>query len=155
MQAQAGGPWSPQQRYWLQALGCNVMRVVGDEEPLAEPAAPVDEPARPERMQVRQGSPVERDVAPPAPRRAPPVSPEPRVAEPAAAPAAQPRHGAMRRPAALPDRLQLAVLRASGLPPTDPRVQALLAEWPSEMLRADPSAKRRLWPLLRALRRPA
>lgn len=157
-QAPAASPWSPRQRYWLQALGHGVLRVAGaeDEAPtvMEEEAAPAPAraPGRP--------APLGRDVAVQAPaaqpprRRAPVASVE---AEPATvqAAASQARHGGMRRPAGLPDRLQLAVLRASGLPPTDPRAQALLAEWPSERLRGDPAAKRALWPLLRALRRPA
>src|SRR5690606_41691399 len=36
MQATVGSPWSPRQRYWLQALGCSVLRVAGAEEELAE-----------------------------------------------------------------------------------------------------------------------
>ena len=60
----------------------------------------------------------------------------------------------MRRPVRLPDRLQLALLRASGLDPSDPAAQEAMAQWPVDRLRADPVAKREFWPRLRALRRP-
>ena len=59
----------------------------------------------------------------------------------------------MRRPAPLPDRLGLALLRASGLDPSDPGTQALMAQWPLEALRGDGRAKRAFWPQLRALRK--
>ena len=61
----------------------------------------------------------------------------------------------MRRPAPLPDRLGLALLRASGLDPSDPGTQALMAQWPLEALRGDARAKRAFWPQLRALRKRA
>ena len=51
------------------------------------------------------------------------------------------------------DRLQLALLRASGLDPSDPAAQAAMAQWPVERLRQDPAAKRAFWPQLRALRK--
>ena len=53
----------------------------------------------------------------------------------------------------MPDRLMLALLRASRLDPNDPATQALMASWPLAQLRADPAAKRALWPQLRALRK--
>ena len=59
----------------------------------------------------------------------------------------------MRRPAPLPDRLGLALLRASGLDPADPDTQARVAQWPLEALRGDGRAKRAFWPQLRALRK--
>ncbi|MBJ7516859.1 MAG: hypothetical protein JHC82_11795, partial [Stenotrophomonas sp.] len=52
-----------------------------------------------------------------------------------------------------PHRLQIALLRASGCNPNDPQTQALMDSWPLDTLRADPAAKRALWPTLRALRR--
>jgi hypothetical protein len=61
-----------------------------------------------------------------------------------------------RRPAArLPDRLQIALLRASGCNPNLPETQALMDSWPLAELRGNPPAKRALWPQLRALRRAA
>lgn len=59
----------------------------------------------------------------------------------------------MRRPARLPDRLQLAMLRASGLDPADPAALEAMAQWPVDRLRGDGTAKRAFWPQLRALRR--
>ncbi len=53
----------------------------------------------------------------------------------------------------LPDRLQIALLRASGCNPNDPATQALMDSWPLDQLRRDPAAKRALWPQLRALRK--
>ena len=55
--------------------------------------------------------------------------------------------------AAMPDRLMLAVLRASGLNPNAPDTQARMATWPLATLRSDPAAKRALWVELRALRK--
>ncbi|HET6395425.1 MAG TPA: hypothetical protein VFF91_01130, partial [Pseudoxanthomonas sp.] len=66
---------------------------------------------------------------------------------------AVPARPAARRTARLPDRLQLALLRASGLDPSDPATQAQMQSWPVEELRGDPAAKRAFWPRLRALRR--
>ncbi len=53
----------------------------------------------------------------------------------------------------LPDRLQIALLRASGCNPNDPQTRALMDSWPLDELRANPAAKRALWPQLRELRR--
>ncbi|MEE7547555.1 alanine acetyltransferase, partial [Xanthomonas sp. Kuri4-1] len=55
----------------------------------------------------------------------------------------------------LPDRLQMALLRACGRNPADPQTQQLMATWPLAELRGNPAAKRALWPQLRALRRKA
>jgi hypothetical protein len=59
----------------------------------------------------------------------------------------------MRRPAQRPDRLQRAMLRASGLDPADPGARAAMAQWPIDRLRGNGAAKRAFWPQLRALRR--
>jgi hypothetical protein len=70
-------------------------------------------------------------------------------------PAARPLPGGnARQPVVrLPDRLQIALLRASGCNPNDPATQALMDSWPLDQLRQDPAAKRALWPQLRALRK--
>ncbi|WP_313495903.1 alanine acetyltransferase, partial [Stenotrophomonas sp.] len=47
----------------------------------------------------------------------------------------------------------LRMLRASGCNPNDPQTRALMDSWPLAELRANPAAKRALWPQLRALRR--
>lgn len=148
-------PWSPQQRYWLQALGHTVYREAGAEpEPVAPVAAAAAMPAMDaidarEAMPPRPRPSADRDIAP---RRAPPALDEaPAAASPA--PAAAPRAAGGRRPSGLPDRLQLALLRASGLDPSDPAAQAAMAQWPVQQLRGDAAAKRAFWPQLRALRR--
>ena len=146
--------WSPQQRRWLQALGYSVLRLGGGGD--AAEAAPEPAPvAAPEHAPARERRPVDeyrhdRDVAPV--RRAPPPPVTPAAPEPDNVPAA-PVRGALRRPPRLPDRLQLAMLRASGLDPADPAAQALMAGWPVDELRGNPAAKRAFWPKLRALRR--
>ena len=121
-------PWSPQQRRWLQALGHAVLRMGGDAVDAAPEidaaAAPVDQ--RPGIVAATQTAPV---------------------------PDAAAARGAMRRPQRLPDRLQLALLRASGLDPSDPAAQETMAQWPVDRLRGDGAAKRAFWPQLRALRR--
>jgi len=53
----------------------------------------------------------------------------------------------------MPDRLQIALLRASGCNPAEPDTQALMASWNLDELRGSAAAKRALWPQLRALRR--
>ncbi|KLD78729.1 hypothetical protein Y886_08800 [Xanthomonas hyacinthi DSM 19077] len=55
----------------------------------------------------------------------------------------------------LPDRLQIALLRACACNPNDPATQALMATWPLAELRGNAAAKRALWPQLRALRKQA
>ncbi|WP_066093737.1 hypothetical protein [Xanthomonas massiliensis] len=138
--AGAGMPWSPQQLAWLQAMG-HVVYLSPEAVPLAPPVADAVDTAAPSRPATRTAA------SPAAPvRRAPP------------APASTPlrhapdagRGGAAMR---LPDRLHIALLRASGRGPADPQVQALLQACSLADLRADPAAKRALWPRLRALRR--
>lgn len=141
-EAAAGMPWSSEQLSWLQALG-HVVYLDRDsvvEAPMPGRGLEADTPAA---VQV----PVER-AAPP--RRQAPMAPE--APSPALAPepsASAPRRGRT----GLPDRLQIALLRASGLNPNDPATQTLMATWPLAELRANPRAKRALWPQLRALRK--
>lgn len=142
----AASPWSPQQRRWLQALGHVVWRQGGDEVPAAPDGDHVADVTRP----VRSPAPVPAArMVDDAPRRAPaaPVPADAPIAVPAAA------RPAMRRPPRLPDRLQLAMLRASGLDPADPAALEAMAQWPVDRLRGDGAAKRAFWPQLRALRR--
>jgi len=141
-----GDLWSSEQRSWLQALGHTVF--VDRDEPIE---ALAEAPASEER----EAAPALRPQAPAAPmmpapvRRAPAAPPQTAEAAPDASMAAAPRRGRV----GLPDRLQLALLRASGLNPSDPATQALMETWPLAELRANPRAKRALWPQLRALRR--
>ncbi|MFT4247788.1 MAG: hypothetical protein QM581_07085 [Pseudomonas sp.] len=130
--------WSDLQLSWLQALGHTVYL---DRAAVVTAAAPVVDAAPVREMAV---------PTTPARRSAPVVPPDvPSEAEPVQRPA-------MRRGrAGLPDRLQIALLRACGCHPDHPETQRLMASWPLEALRADPAAKRALWPQLRLLRRGA
>ena len=89
--------------------------------------------------------------AAPPPRREAPQAPAPEIPVTTASkpPGAGRRTGGLR----MPDRLQIALLRASGCNPNDPQTRVLMDSWPLAELRADPAAKRALWPQLRALRR--
>nr|WP_219634010.1 DNA polymerase III subunit psi [Stenotrophomonas maltophilia] len=117
-------------------------------------AAPPAEPARagtaPSSREPRaESAPAARQERP-APRRETPVS------APDTAPAASrplPGGNARQPVVRLPDRLQIALLRASGCNPNDPATQSLMDSWPLDQLRHDPAAKRALWPQLRALRK--
>ena len=110
--------------------------------PLAESAAP-----------VRQSRPAPAMDAPAPVRRSAPRTVE--EGAPAPVPAATPaRAGGGRRAAVrMPDRLQIALLRASGCNPAEPDTQALMASWNLDDLRSSAAAKRALWPQLRALRK--
>lgn len=151
--ASGGSPWSSQQRRWLQALGHVVYRAGGEAEEPASVEMETTPGASSSGAATRRTSPVE--PQPPhemraAPRRAPQDTPAVVDPIPEPGPMAQ---AAPRRVARLPDRLQLAMLRASGLDPADPAAQAAMAQWPVETLRGDAAAKRAFWPQLRALRR--
>ncbi|APP79414.1 hypothetical protein [Xanthomonas hortorum] len=148
--------WSDLQVSYLQALGHTVyldrdtvdaLPALADVVERAPVAAPVAAPMRVERAVqapsvAHAAAPVARRTAPAAPAEAPRA---PNTA-PSAAPPRRSRVG-------LPDRLQIALLRASGCNPGDPNTQALMATWPLAELRGNPAAKRALWPQLRALRR--
>ncbi|HEY0334696.1 MAG TPA: alanine acetyltransferase [Stenotrophomonas sp.] len=139
--------WSGEQLSWLQALGHTVyldrslpaeMPASSSAEVVEATAAPAPAPSMPPMAAAR-----------PAARRAPESPAEEVARDPAAAAvvAAPTRRGR------LPDRLQLALLRASGLNPGDPATRTVMDTWPLAELRADPQAKRALWSQLRALRR--
>jgi len=158
--------WSPAQQAWLQAMGYTVYhdgQLAAEMDAalqlsVAEATASAPVPAEATRAAPpsMQRAPSQRGAAPePRLERAPP-----RIAVPVAAPdtvpaAARPLPtGNARQPLVrLPDRLQIALLRASGCNPNDPATQALMDSWPLEQLRRDPAAKRALWPQLRALRK--
>ena len=165
--AAGDSPWSPRQRYWLQALGHVVYRhgEVATETPVVADVAevaPAEAFARPSAAGARAVPPARPqppDWRDDAPRRAPSLD---EATVPARVPADAAHAGteagarqatAARRMPRLPDRLQLALLRASGLDPSDPAAQAAMAQWPVERLRQDPAAKRAFWPQLRALRK--
>ncbi|WP_312685216.1 hypothetical protein [Stenotrophomonas chelatiphaga] len=158
--------WTPAQQAWLQAMGYSVLHegTLAAELEAAAAAAAMAQAIEPQSVELSVAPVASRPAvtrqAPPAPRTAPePVAPRTPVApRPAAGDQsdtdAPPRANAARRPSVrLPDRLQIALLRASGCNPNDPQTQALMDSWPLDALRADPAAKRALWPTLRALRR--
>ncbi|MCR6686476.1 hypothetical protein [Pseudoxanthomonas sp.] len=171
--AAGDSPWSPRQRYWLQALGHVVYRhgEVATEAPVEADVTPAEAFAGAGAADARARAASPARPQPPdwrddAPRRAPSLDdaagvrerPVPSARVPADAAQAGTEAGARQATAArrmprLPDRLQLALLRASGLDPSDPAAQAAMAQWPVERLRQDPAAKRAFWPQLRALRK--
>lgn len=157
--------WSPAQQAWLQAMGYTVYH---DGQLAAEldaalqlsvaeaeaSAAPEPEPVRANAAPVRDVSagtaPAARQERPAPPRRETPVT----APDTAPAPSRPLTGGNAREPVVrLPDRLQIALLRASGCNPNDPATQALMDSWPLDQLRRDPGAKRALWPQLRSLRK--
>ena len=158
--------WSPAQQAWLQAMGYTVYHdgqlaaemdaalQLSVAEATASALVPV-EAARTAPPSM-QHAPSQRGAAPePRLERAPPRTAVP-VAAPDTVPAAArplPTGNARQPLVRLPDRLQIALLRASGCNPNDPATQALMDSWPLEQLRRDPAAKRALWPQLRALRK--
>jgi hypothetical protein len=119
-------PWSAEQREWLQAMGHQVWSVT-------EPGAATAGPAASERALAEPAADEASAPARPA-----------RSAERASA-AAPPRPTS-------PDRLMQAVLRAAHREAGDTAVSALVPD--AAVLRASAAAKRALWPLLRAMRRP-
>jgi hypothetical protein len=158
--------WSPAQQAWLQAMGYTVYH---DGQLAAEmdaalqlsvaeatASAPVPVEAARSAPPSMQHAPSQRGAAPePRLERAPPRTAVP-VAAPDTVPAAArplPTGNARQPLVRLPDRLQIALLRASGCNPNDPATQTLMDSWPLEQLRRDPAAKRALWPQLRALRK--
>ncbi|MEN4956563.1 hypothetical protein [Stenotrophomonas indicatrix] len=158
--------WSPAQQAWLQAMGYTVYH---DGQLAAEmdaalqlsvaeatASAPVPVEATRAAPPSMQHAPSQRGAAPePRLERAPPRTAVP-VAAPDTVPAAArplPTGNARQPLVRLPDRLQIALLRASGCNPNDPATQTLMDSWPLEQLRRDPAAKRALWPQLRALRK--
>lgn len=154
--------WSPAQQAWLQAMGYTVYH---DGQLAAELDAALQLSVAEAAAATTAAEPVssrppavrdERGAAGPPPERAAPARAAPPVSAPDTVPAvARSAHGGnARQPVVrLPDRLQIALLRASGCNPNDAATQALMESWPLEQLRRDPAAKRALWPQLRALRK--
>lgn len=157
--------WSPAQQAWLQAMGYTVYHdgqlaaeldaalqlSVAEADAAAAPAveqvrAPIA-PAREPPVEAKPGSRQERPA--PTRRETPVTAPDTAPATARPLPGGNARQPVVR----LPDRLQIALLRASGCNPNDPATQALMDSWPLDQLRQDPAAKRALWPQLRALRK--
>ncbi|MFT4257022.1 MAG: alanine acetyltransferase [Pseudoxanthomonas sp.] len=136
--------WTVEQHRWLATLGHTVwMQGALPEVVTAEPAAQVRPAAPPPVVASAQ-----RQFGAPARKSAPPPMPS---TERDHAPVA----AASRRPATgVPDRLHMALIRASGINPNAPGMAEVIAQWPSPAeLRGNPAAKRALWPRLRALRK--
>lgn len=154
--------WSPAQQAWLQAMGYTVYH---DGQLAAELDAALQLSVAEAAAATTAAEPVssrppaardERGAAEAPPERAAPARAAPPVSAPDTAPAVAraTQGGNARQPVVrLPDRLQIALLRASGCNPNDAATQALMESWPLEQLRRDPAAKRALWPQLRALRK--
>ena len=147
--------WSPAQQSWLQAMGYTVF-VDGSVAPEAVVlpevelhAAPVAEPPVP----VRPARPAPSADAPAPVRRSAPRTVEEGAPSSPPAPTPVRASGGRRAAVRMPDRLQIALLRASGCNPAEPDTQALMASWNLDELRGSAAAKRALWPQLRALRR--
>lgn len=140
--------WSPQQQAWLQAMGYTVYLEGGALDAPLVAASPVREVV-PSFAEVDSPAPP-KPVPASAPVRRAPVNNAPEATVTAATVAAPARRAGGLR---MPDRLQIALLRASGLNPNEPQTRALMDSWPLAELRADPAAKRALWPQLRALRK--
>ncbi|WP_047129340.1 alanine acetyltransferase [Xanthomonas arboricola] len=143
--------WSDLQVSYLQALGHTVYL---DRDSVDAAAAPDETsehaPAAAAPPRVERAPPTSAPAAPTVVRRSAPAAPAdvPQAVTTAASTAPQ-----RRSRVGMPDRLQMALLRASGCNPGDPNTQALMASWPLAELRGNPAAKRALWPQLRALRR--
>ena len=157
--ANSGPLWSAEQHGWLQALG-HTLYVGADADVgavVAQPAsaelrdAPAAEAAAPASVSAHAAPPRAAAPAQPSPRGRAPAAPADDPQPQRAAPAPAARRAGLR----LPDRLQIALLRASGRNPNDPATQALMATWPLAELRGNAAAKRALWPQLRALRKQA
>lgn len=158
--AQTPPLWTAAQQSWLQAMGYTVfvdgsVAVEAMQEPPVElSAAPAETFAAvtPRAVQPAQ-VPAAAETAPPRPA-APRSVDAPASGEAPAAGVPRERGGSARRSAVrMPDRLQIALLRASGCNPAAPETQSLMASWNLDEIRGNAAAKRALWPQLRALRK--
>ncbi|XHH29120.1 alanine acetyltransferase [Xanthomonas euroxanthea] len=138
--------WSDLQVSYLQALGHTVYLDRDTVDAAAVPEETIERAPAAAPPRVERTPPTPAPAVAPAVRRSAPVAP---AHAPDAVTAAPPRRSRV----GMPDRLQMALLRASGCNPGDPNTQALMASWPLAELRGNPAAKRALWPQLRALRR--
>ena len=149
--------WTAEQQAWLQAMGYTVYLEGGalDAPPVVAATPAFDAPVEAaERTPQPQAAVMNKPVAAAPPRETAAKAPE--APNTAAAPVfAANAAGGGRRSGGLrmPDRLQIALLRASGCNPNEAQTRALMDSWPLAELRANPAAKRALWPQLRALRR--
>ncbi|PPU03235.1 alanine acetyltransferase [Xanthomonas arboricola] len=142
--------WSDLQVSYLQVLGHTVYLDRDAVDAAAPDETSEHAPAAAAPSRVERTSPITAPAAPPVVRRSAPAAPADPPQAVATASATTPQR---RSRVGMPDRLQMALLRASGCNPGDPNTQALMASWPLAELRGNPAAKRALWPQLRALRR--
>ncbi|PPU28135.1 alanine acetyltransferase [Xanthomonas arboricola] len=142
--------WSDLQVSYLQALGHTVYLDRDSVDATAAPDETIERAPTAAPPRVERAQPTTAPAAPPVVRRSAPAAsadvPQAVTTASSMAPQRRSRVG-------MPDRLQMALLRASGCNPGDPNTQALMASWPLAELRGNPAAKRALWPQLRALRR--
>lgn len=148
MKPPVNGLWSSQQLSWLGVLGLQVYT-------RASPLGPTSSQVRGQKE--KGGSQI---VAPTVVRPVTMPSEKARLSAQQSAPtiAQTPAHSQQPRSLSsiqLPDRLQLAMLKACACDPSRPDIAQLMAQWPLDDLRANPDAKRLLWPQLRRLRRQA
>lgn len=141
--------WSPAQQSWLQAMGYTVFVDAQVDEVAASAPIELSVAVAPPAPVAVVAAPDAAAAAPPRRSAAPPSEPVAPAAAPPARSAAPGRRTAVR----MPDRLQIALLRASGCNPAEPDTQALMAGWNLDELRGNAAAKRALWPQLRALRK--
>lgn len=144
--AAAAPLWTAEQLRWLAALELKPwMQGALPEAASTAAAHDMQEDTRPARI-----APAVREFQP-RPQRA---ATAPRLDD---APVANERVASRRTATSVvPDKLHFALIRASGLNPNAPEAQAIIAAWPSSAeLRANPQAKRALWPSLRKLRKAA
>ncbi|PPT77373.1 alanine acetyltransferase [Xanthomonas arboricola pv. populi] len=142
--------WSDLQVSYLQALGHTVYLDRDTVDAAAAPDETIERAPASAPPRVERTPPMPAPAAPPAVRRSAPAAPADAPHAATTAPSTTPQR---RSRVGMPDRLQMALLRASGCNPGDPDTQALMASWPLAELRGNPAAKRALWPQLRALRR--
>ena len=148
--------WTAEQQAWLQAMGYTVyLEGSALDAPPAVATPAFDAPAQAvERTPPPQAAVMNTPVAAAPPRETAAKAPEAPSTAPAPVSAVGATGGARRSGGLrMPDRLQIALLRASGCNPNDPQTRVLMDSWPLAELRANPAAKRALWPQLRALRR--
>lgn len=118
----ASASWSPRQREWLQALGHPPLMLVDRQAGVSAALPEPQLPPEPARPATARVAPVAREVRPPVPTRPP------------------------------EDRLQRALLRATGLPAAEAGRALQTLGVDAVALRGDPAAKRALWSRLRRLR---
>ena len=149
MKLPVNGLWSSQQLSWLGALGLRVYTRASLVRPTSPQLGAQQEQGRRHIVEPTVGQPVvtmPMDNTPLTAQRPSPIITQ------TPAHCRQPRSLSSIQ---LPDRLQLAMLKACACDPSRPDIAQLMLEWRLDDLRTNPQAKRLLWPRLRRLRRQA